>query len=197
MFICQNVILIILILLSYFVFSSNSTEKEAKGQTDRLQLSELESIVNKPALLELTAKHRPANCMTYWLEESEMDKIELENDDVIRLKTLGDGPFLCKCCVGYFGGYMIQSWVLLCHIRADCISHWLEDICRGMDLIELENGDIVRQGKDAVLRLWNWPTVQDQYAPAPYAPWAYSKHARGAVCIQIMLLEHIWLGIVF
>ena len=29
------------------------------------------------------------------------------------------------------------------------------------------------------------------------APWTYSKHAPGAVCIQIVLLEYIWLIIFF
>ncbi|XP_072047060.1 arpin-like [Amphiura filiformis] len=72
----------------------SSYKTEAKGKTDKLQKSEVEAIVNKPALLELTAKHRPANCLTFWVEEKEMDKIELENEDVIRIKTQGDGPFL-------------------------------------------------------------------------------------------------------
>ena len=38
--------------------------------------------------------------------------------------------------------------------------------------------------------------LQDHIWNAHYtAPGAYSKYAPGAVCIQIMLLEHIWLTV--
>lgn len=35
-------------------------------------------------------------CLSLWLQENEMEKMELEEGEMIRVKTSGNGPFICK-----------------------------------------------------------------------------------------------------
>lgn len=67
---------------------------EAKGDTDRLTLEALKSLVNKPQLLELTESLTPDQAVAFWMPESEMEVMELELGTGVRLKTRGDGPFI-------------------------------------------------------------------------------------------------------
>lgn len=69
---------------------------EAKGETDRLSEEDLRAAVNKAELVKVTEKHAPSETVAFWLPEAEMQKTELEQGQLVRLKTKGDGPFICK-----------------------------------------------------------------------------------------------------
>lgn len=72
------------------------TEVEAKGESDILSESQLSAMVNKPELIKITHKHGPAGTWAFWYPESEMDKTELQTGQEVRLKTRGNGPFICE-----------------------------------------------------------------------------------------------------
>lgn len=74
----------------------NFAEVEAKGETDCLDVRQLSDIVNKDQLVKMTAKHCPGQAFAFWITEAEMNKTELEQGQEIRLKTKGDGPFICE-----------------------------------------------------------------------------------------------------
>lgn len=78
----------------------NYTELEAKGESDRLTEDQLKGIVNKKELLRITQKHCPNQAFAFWILETELEKTELEIGQDIRLKTKGDGPFICECYLG-------------------------------------------------------------------------------------------------
>ncbi|XP_038669995.1 arpin-like [Scyliorhinus canicula] len=72
----------------------NRKEVEAKGQTDQISVDELKSLINKPELLRISEKHTPDQSLAFWIPEREMENIELEIGDGLRLKTRGDSPFI-------------------------------------------------------------------------------------------------------
>eukprot|EP00062_Callorhinchus_milii_P002200 gi/632938163/ref/XP_007903997.1/ PREDICTED: arpin [Callorhinchus milii] len=72
----------------------SSFKVEAKGQTDKISVEELKRLLSKPALLRISEKYTPDHTVAFWLPVGEMEKIELEMGDVLRLKTRGDGPFI-------------------------------------------------------------------------------------------------------
>lgn len=74
---------------------AHGTEVEAKGETDRLSLEELQCLVTKQELVKITQPHAPSQALAFWLPEKEM--LEMEVGAEVRLKTLGDGPFVCEC----------------------------------------------------------------------------------------------------
>lgn len=78
----------------------NYTELEAKGESDRLTEEQLKGLVNKKELLSITQKHCPNQAFAFWILEAELEKTELEIGQDIRLKTKGDGPFICECYLG-------------------------------------------------------------------------------------------------
>ncbi|XP_008278459.1 arpin [Stegastes partitus] len=75
-------------------FLMSSYKVEAKGESDRLSEEQLSAVVNKPELVKITERHRPAGTWAFWYPEEEMDKTELETGQEVRLKTRGDGPFI-------------------------------------------------------------------------------------------------------
>lgn len=82
--------------LSYLKY----TELEAKGESDLLTEEQMKGMVNKKELLSITHKHCPNQAFAFWILEAELEKTELEIGQDIRLKTKGDGPFICKCYHG-------------------------------------------------------------------------------------------------
>ncbi|XP_006629060.1 arpin [Lepisosteus oculatus] len=72
----------------------SSYKVEAKGVTDRLSDEELRALINKAELVKVTEKHTPSQSLAFWIPEGEMEMIELEQGQEIRLKTEGDGPFI-------------------------------------------------------------------------------------------------------
>lgn len=66
------------------------------GQIDRLTEVQLENLVTKEDLVKVTGKHCLSGTYAFWYPEGEMSKTELETGQDIRLKTKGDGPFICK-----------------------------------------------------------------------------------------------------
>ncbi|XP_078097271.1 arpin isoform X2 [Mustelus asterias] len=72
----------------------SSFKVEAKGQTDKISVEELKSLVNKAELVRISEKHTPDQSLAFWISEKEMENIELEVGDGLRLKTKGDSPFI-------------------------------------------------------------------------------------------------------
>ncbi|XP_022093656.1 arpin-like [Acanthaster planci] len=72
----------------------SSYKTEAKGKTDRLSTPELISAVSRQDLSSLTSKYNKEGCVALWATEEQLDKMELENGDTLRLKTTGDCPFI-------------------------------------------------------------------------------------------------------
>ncbi|XP_072551489.1 arpin [Salminus brasiliensis] len=72
----------------------SSYKLEAKGESDRLTDDQLRDIVNKKELMKMTEKHCPTQAFAFWILESEMEKVDLESGQEMRLKTKGDGPFI-------------------------------------------------------------------------------------------------------
>lgn len=72
----------------------SSYKVEAKGQTDHLTTPQLTSMVTKPSLTTLTQKHTPQGCLAFWMKEQELADLELVDEDIIKLRTKGDGPFI-------------------------------------------------------------------------------------------------------
>uniref|UniRef100_A0A8C7S111 Arpin n=1 Tax=Oncorhynchus mykiss TaxID=8022 RepID=A0A8C7S111_ONCMY len=60
---------------------------------DRLTEVQLENLVTKEDLVNVTGKNCPSGTYTFWHPEGEIDKIELETGQDIRLKTKGNGQF--------------------------------------------------------------------------------------------------------
>ncbi|MEE6503785.1 hypothetical protein FKM82_004952 [Ascaphus truei] len=75
-------------------FLMSSYKVEPKGETDRISTEELKRTVNKLELVGLTERHAPTDTVAFWLPEAEVVKTELELGEQLRVKTLGDGPFL-------------------------------------------------------------------------------------------------------
>ena len=75
-------------------FSLQLAEVEAKGHTDRMTQTQLSSMVNKPSLTALTQRHTPDGCLPFWMTEKELADLELVEEDIIKLRTKGDGPFI-------------------------------------------------------------------------------------------------------
>lgn len=79
----------------FFFFS----EVEPKGQTDKLSTDQVKDIVCHDDLTKITLPRLPkecTGCLSLWLQENEMEKMELEEGEMIRVKTSGNGPFICK-----------------------------------------------------------------------------------------------------
>ncbi|KAL0968263.1 hypothetical protein UPYG_G00264460 [Umbra pygmaea] len=72
----------------------SSFKVEAKGESDRLTDVQLEKLVIKEELVNVTGKHCPSGTFAFWYPEGEMNKTDLETGQDIRLKTIGDGPFI-------------------------------------------------------------------------------------------------------
>ncbi|XP_056271958.1 arpin [Pseudoliparis swirei] len=77
-------------------FLMSSYKLEAKGESDRLSEEQLSLAVNKAELLEITDRYRPAGTWAFWYPEAQMAQTELEAGQDVRLKTRGNGPFICS-----------------------------------------------------------------------------------------------------
>ena len=65
-------------------------ETEAKGQTDALTAAEASSLLINHEVSQITDKSNKEGCFPLWIEEDEVGKIELENGNEIRVKTMGN-----------------------------------------------------------------------------------------------------------
>ncbi|KAG8440626.1 hypothetical protein GDO86_006394 [Hymenochirus boettgeri] len=72
----------------------SSYKVEQKGETDILSVEEMKLLINKPELLKISEKHTPSETVAFWLLEKDVEKTELELGEQLRVKTLGDSPFL-------------------------------------------------------------------------------------------------------
>ncbi|XP_013410766.1 arpin [Lingula anatina] len=75
-------------------FLNSSYKVEAKGDTDRLTIDEVAKIVSKQELDALVTRHRPQNCLSFWVTEQAVEHLELVEGDDVRVKTSGNGPFI-------------------------------------------------------------------------------------------------------
>ncbi|XP_064808870.1 arpin-like [Oncorhynchus masou masou] len=83
-----------LIIIQYLI-GTLYTERSG-GEIDRLTEVQLENLVTKEDLVNVTEKNCPSGTYTFWHPEGERDKIELETGQDIRLKTKGNGQFTSK-----------------------------------------------------------------------------------------------------
>lgn len=72
----------------------SSYKLEAKGESDQVSEDQLSVLVNRPELVQITNRHRPAGSWAFWYPESHMDQTELEPGQEVRLKTRGNSPFI-------------------------------------------------------------------------------------------------------
>ncbi|XP_075714259.1 arpin [Rhinoderma darwinii] len=75
-------------------FLMSSYKVEAKGETDILQTEELNRLINKEDLMKISQKFTPNDSIALWLPEADVEKNEIELGEQLRVKTLGDGPFI-------------------------------------------------------------------------------------------------------
>ncbi|XP_044135444.1 arpin [Bufo gargarizans] len=75
-------------------FLLSSYKVEAKGESDRLQTEDLKRLIHKEELMKISLKFTPKDGVALWLPEAEIEKTELEFGEQLRVKTLGDGPFI-------------------------------------------------------------------------------------------------------
>ncbi|XP_041352835.1 arpin-like [Gigantopelta aegis] len=105
-------------------YLNSSYKVEAKGETDRLSPQELSPLVKKAELDKLCGKDCPADCLSFWLLESQLDKLELETDDCVRIKTEGNSPFVFS-----IGKIEKQSATVLNYAGGDEVgSSWTDKI---------------------------------------------------------------------
>lgn len=71
------------------------TEVEARGQTDLLDISQALSQINNSDLTQHTDKYGSSDLAAVWLHEDQVGGLEFECGDQVRVKTKGDGPFVC------------------------------------------------------------------------------------------------------
>ncbi|KAM4675197.1 arpin [Discoglossus pictus] len=75
-------------------FLMSSFKVEPKGESDRISEEELKILVNKAELTKISERLTPSDTVGFWLAEAEIEKTDLEVGEQLRVKTLGDGPFL-------------------------------------------------------------------------------------------------------
>lgn len=72
----------------------SSYKTEAKGTSDKISQAEADRLVSKPSLNTWTQKYCTFGALSFWIEEKELDPLEVEDGDKVRIKTKGDGPFI-------------------------------------------------------------------------------------------------------
>lgn len=76
----------------------SSYKTTPKGQTDALGFKELAELVQPPELSGVVAEERyhrqQPGCLSFWLEEKQVEGVEVNDGDEVRLKTKGNGPFV-------------------------------------------------------------------------------------------------------
>ncbi|XP_033126152.1 arpin-like [Anneissia japonica] len=75
-------------------YLNSSYKLEAKGQTDMVEFSEVLKAIKKSPLASITDTLTPKGCGAFWILEADMNKMEVDIDEKIRLKTNGDSPFV-------------------------------------------------------------------------------------------------------
>ena len=77
----------------FFFFPRLCTESEMKGTPDVLSFQELCQRLHVPGLTELVQPSH-AQTLCFWGEEQAYVHVELQFGQTVRLKTLGDSPFI-------------------------------------------------------------------------------------------------------
>lgn len=72
------------------------SEVEAKGVTDRLNEEDVYTLVGSSKLTQHTDRHGAPGLLAFWLSDDSIAGIEFQCGDSVRVKTQGDGPFVCK-----------------------------------------------------------------------------------------------------
>lgn len=81
----------------YFIMIFLFSEVEPKGQTDKLSKDQVKDILCHSELSNITSPRLPkecSDCVSLWLQENEMEQMELEQGEAVRVKTSGNGPFI-------------------------------------------------------------------------------------------------------
>ena len=64
--------------------------------SDRLPNQDIEKLINKAQLTKVTENQSIQGCVALWVDETELEKLEISTEDNVRVKTAGDGPFICE-----------------------------------------------------------------------------------------------------
>lgn len=72
----------------------SSYKTAPKGETDALCFRDVEDILQASELSRLTEKQEQAGCIALWMEEKQLEGVEINDGEEIRLKTRGNGPFI-------------------------------------------------------------------------------------------------------
>ncbi|XP_022333788.2 arpin-like [Crassostrea virginica] len=78
-------------------YLNSSYKVEPKGQTDKLSKDQVKDILCHSELSNITSPRLPkecSDCVSLWLQENEMEQMELEQGEAVRVKTSGNGPFI-------------------------------------------------------------------------------------------------------
>ncbi|CAE1292421.1 Arpin [Acanthosepion pharaonis] len=80
-------------------FLNSSYKVAPKGQTDCMSASQVIPLICKEELDVLTILSQPMieqnnSMVSFWMEESNVDKIEIQDGETIRMRTAGDCPFI-------------------------------------------------------------------------------------------------------
>lgn len=90
----------------------SSYKNVSKGNTDMLDNTTLKNLIHSDTLIDITKKHNTNDYISFWIIESQVEKLEVDIGDEIRLKTKGDSPIIEQLCrvetasktVGNFAG---------------------------------------------------------------------------------------------
>lgn len=75
-------------------FLNSSYKTMAKDDDDALTMAELTKLVQPSDLLQLTRQHNRPDCIVLWINDDAVQDVELANDDDVRTRTSGNGPFI-------------------------------------------------------------------------------------------------------
>src|SRR6218665_1381339 len=75
-------------------FLHSSYKTAPKGETDALTFPEVTGLLEPSDLANITEKNKQQGCVALWMEERQLEGVEINDGDEIRLKTKGNGPFV-------------------------------------------------------------------------------------------------------
>lgn len=121
-------------------FLHSSYKTAPKGQTDALTFTEVIDLLEPSDLASITEKNKQQGCVALWMEEKQLEGVELNDGDEIRLKTKGNGPF-----VESFVKLNAESSVMGNYADRDNVgASWTDKVM----LVKASQSETVTQSKD-------------------------------------------------
>lgn len=90
----------------------SSYKSVSKGNTDLLDNTTLRNLIHTDFLADITKKHNTNESISFWMNESQVEQLDIDIGNEIRLKTKGNSPIIEQLCrvetasktVGNFAG---------------------------------------------------------------------------------------------